>query len=46
MTPQQIAVVLETIRPGSQWVLTGNTYGGLTWLDPNTTKPTAQEIGL
>lgn len=36
--------ILPIIRPGSEWVLQGETYEGLDWLDKNTTKPTKEEI--
>lgn len=34
---------LYTIRPGSQWVVHGNTYAGMVWLS-TTTEPTSTEI--
>lgn len=39
-----IAKALTTLRPGAQWVLRGDTYEGLEWLDQVQTKPTAEEI--
>lgn len=38
-----IAAILCKIRPGEQWMLNGENYGGLDWLD-TTVKPTLQEI--
>lgn len=39
-----IAKALTTLRPGAQWVLRGDTYEGLDWLDTEQTKPTEAEI--
>lgn len=39
-----IAKALTLIRPGAQWVLRGDTYEGLEWLDTEQTKPTEQEL--
>lgn len=39
-----IAKALTTLRPGAQWVLRGDTYEGLEWLDTEQTKPTEQEL--
>lgn len=39
-----IAKALTSIRPGAQWVLRGDTYEGLDWLDTEQTKPTEQEL--
>jgi len=38
-----IAFTLTHSHPGSEWVLQGNDYSGLTWLS-DTPKPTEQEI--
>ena len=38
-----IATALEYARPGSEWILDGDDYAGLTWLS-DTPKPTEQEI--
>lgn len=35
---------LQTIRPGAQWTLTGDTYEGLDWLDEFQEKPTEEEL--
>lgn len=39
-----IAKALTTLCPGAQWVLRGDTYEGLEWLDTEQTKPTEAEI--
>lgn len=39
-----IAKALTSLRPGAQWVLRGDTYEGLEWLDQEQTKPTEAEI--
>ena len=38
-----IVLTLTESYPGSEWVLTGSEYTGLTWLS-DTPKPTEQEI--
>lgn len=38
-----IPVVLNDIRPGAAWVLTGDGYDGLEWLDTSP-KPTLKQI--
>lgn len=35
---------LQALRPGAEWVLRGDTYDGLEWLDIIQTKPTEQEV--
>jgi hypothetical protein len=37
------AAVLTAIRPGTLWTLDGDTYAGLTWLDPSP-KPTKKTL--
>lgn len=39
-----IAQALQSLRPGAQWVLRGDTYEGLEWLDEVQTQPTEQEV--
>ena len=39
-----IALALKILKPGAEWVLTGEDYSGLTWLDSSQTKPTETEI--
>lgn len=35
---------LIALRPKTEWILDGNTYASLKWLDKNQTKPTEDEI--
>jgi hypothetical protein len=35
---------LSSLKPGAQWVLRGNEYSGLEWLDTVQTKPTEAEL--
>jgi hypothetical protein len=39
-----IEKAIEQLRPNSLWVLTGNSYEQLEWLDQSQTKPTEAEI--
>ena len=39
-----IAKAIQTLKPGAQWVLRGNDYSGLEWLDTVQTQPTSDEI--
>lgn len=39
-----ITNALQSLRPGAEWVLRGNEYAGLEWLDKVQTKPTDAEI--
>ena len=39
-----IPEALQALKPGAQWVLRGDDYTGLTWLDSSQTKPTETEI--
>lgn len=39
-----IPAALQTLRPGAQWVLRGDEYSGLEWLDQAQTCPTEAEI--
>lgn len=39
-----IPQILDVIRPGAKWVLTGGTYDGLDWQDVTQPKPTLDEI--
>ncbi len=39
-----IAQALQSLRPGAQWVLRGDEYAGLEWLDEVQTKPTEAEV--
>ena len=35
---------LQALRPGAQWVLRGNEYAGLEWLDTKQAQPTEAEV--
>ena len=35
---------LEVLRPGAEWVLRGDTYDGIEWLDTIQSKPTLKEV--
>jgi len=35
---------IVSLRPNAQWVLRGNTYESLEWLDENQTQPTEEEL--
>jgi hypothetical protein len=39
-----IPSALQTLRPGAEWVVRGDTYEGIEWLDQQQTQPTEQEI--
>ena len=39
-----ISTALRVLRPNSEWVLDGEEYSDLNWLDSGTTKPTETEI--
>lgn len=39
-----VVSVLQDLRPGAEWSLSGNTYEGLEWVDAVQTKPTKAEI--
>ncbi len=39
-----IPTALQSLKPGAQWVLRGNDYSGLEWLDSGQTKPTETEV--
>ena len=39
-----IAQALNALKPGAQWVLRGDDYSGLEWLDSSQTKPTETEV--
>jgi hypothetical protein len=40
----EIVEAIHILRPNAEWVIQGETYSGLEWLDKNQTKPTEQEI--
>lgn len=35
---------LQTLTPGAQWVLTGDEYSGLEWLDESQEQPTEEAL--
>ena len=39
-----IAEAIAALKPGAEWVLRGDDYTGLEWLDSSQTKPTETEI--
>jgi hypothetical protein len=39
-----IPAALQSLRPGSQWVVSGDEYSGIQWLDQTQTCPTEEEV--
>jgi len=39
-----IVKALQKIRPGAEWVLNGNDYDDLNWLDTVQSKPTREQV--
>jgi len=39
-----IVQALHALKPGANWILRGNDYSGLEWLDSSQTKPTETEV--
>lgn len=39
-----VPAALQTLRPGSQWIVTGDEYSGIQWLDTVQTCPTEEEV--
>ncbi len=39
-----ILKALQSLRPGAQWALSGDSYDGLTWLDDTASKPSEEEV--
>ena len=39
-----IDLALSSLRPKAQWILNGNTYAGINWLDTEQSLPTESEI--
>ena len=39
-----ITHALPLLRPGANWILRGDDYSGLEWLDSSQTKPTETEV--
>ena len=42
--PIRVYDALVALRPGAEWNITGNVYGGIDWLDKNQSLPTEDEI--
>ena len=40
----RISDALQILRPGAEWIISGNLYSNLEWLDKSQTKPTEEEI--
>ena len=39
-----IPTVLKSLTPGAEWIVYGEDYSGIEWLDKSQTKPTEDEI--
>ena len=39
-----IAAALQALKPGAEWVLRGDKYSGLEWMDKKQTVPTEKEV--
>ena len=39
-----IPAVLKALTPGAEWIVYGEDYSGIEWLDTEQTKPTEEEI--
>ena len=39
-----IPAALQSLKPGAQWVLRGDVYSGIEWMDSSQTKPTETEV--
>ena len=39
-----IVQALQALKPGAEWVIYGDDYSGLNWLDSSQTKPTETEV--
>ena len=44
MSEIRISDALQSLRPNSEYSVTGDAYSGLNWLDKTHTKPTEQEV--
>lgn len=44
MTSKEIANALLVLRPGAEWILKGNDYTKIDWVDKVQTAPTLQEV--
>lgn len=41
---EQIAEALQTLRPGAEWILHGDDYSEIQWIDLTQSKPTWAEV--
>ena len=41
---RDLTKALESLYPGSEWMLTGNSYEGLNWLSKDKPKPSQEEL--
>ena len=41
---RDLTKALESLYPGSEWMLTGNSYEGLNWLSEDKPKPSQEEL--
>ena len=39
-----IPFALQSLRPGAQWVLRGEAFSGLEWLDQEQAQPSEQDV--
>ena len=44
MSAERITIALHILKPNAEWILRGQNYAGLDWLDGSQTKPTESEI--
>ena len=44
MTHKEISFALSQIRPNAEWLLSGDDYSKIEWLDDKQTKPTLAEV--
>lgn len=40
----KLTQALQDLRPGAEWLLNGDSYEGIEWLDANQAKPTKEEV--
>jgi len=40
----KLTQALQYLRPNAEWLLNGDSYEGIEWLDTNQAKPTKEEI--
>ena len=39
-----VPLALQELKPGAEWVVRGDNYAGIEWLDESQTKPTETEV--